>query len=148
MSKSRICELHLISDSPHPARKSDRSGFAHRLLSPGPYGANIIDPRSWGNSEEATNNLTLEFTRIVIAIGVFAVGVELPKKYMYRHWRSLFFLLVPVMTWVRRTFTRHSTPMIRTNPAGLVRLGCLHLCAHPQHQLPFSPSYWSLSHPY
>ncbi|KAI9448797.1 Sodium/hydrogen exchanger family-domain-containing protein [Lactarius psammicola] len=65
----------------------------------GPYGANIIDPRSWGDSEEATNNLTLEFTRIVIAIGVFAVGVELPKKYMYRHWRSLFFLLVPVMTW-------------------------------------------------
>ncbi|KAF8267323.1 Sodium/hydrogen exchanger family-domain-containing protein [Lactarius quietus] len=65
----------------------------------GPYAANIIDPRSWGDSEEATNNLTLEFTRIVIAIGVFAVGVELPKKYMYRHWRSLFFLLVPVMTW-------------------------------------------------
>jgi NhaP-type Na+/H+ or K+/H+ antiporter len=65
----------------------------------GPYGADIIDPRSWGDSEEATNNLTLEFTRIVIAIGVFAVGVELPKKYMYRHWRSLFFLLVPVMAW-------------------------------------------------
>lgn len=65
----------------------------------GPYGANIVDPRSWGNSEESTNDFTLEFTRIVIAIGVFAVGVELPKKYMYRHWRSLFFLLVPVMTW-------------------------------------------------
>jgi NhaP-type Na+/H+ or K+/H+ antiporter len=32
---------------------------------------------------------------------VFAIGVELPKKYMYRHWKSLFFLLVPVMTWVR-----------------------------------------------
>ncbi|KAH9057462.1 Sodium/hydrogen exchanger family-domain-containing protein [Lactarius vividus] len=64
----------------------------------GPYGANIIDPRSWGD-EDATNHLTLEFTRIVIAIGVFAVGVELPKKYMYRHWRSLFFLLVPVMAW-------------------------------------------------
>jgi len=94
--------------SHHPARKPELSEFAHRLLSPGPYGANIIDPRSWGDSEEATNNLTLEFTRIVIAIGVFAVGVELPKKYMYRHWRSLFFLLVPVMTWVRCALTQYS----------------------------------------
>jgi sodium/hydrogen antiporter len=31
---------------------------------------------------------------------VFAIGVELPKAYMARHWKSLFFLLVPVMTWV------------------------------------------------
>ncbi|KAI9509473.1 Sodium/hydrogen exchanger family-domain-containing protein [Russula earlei] len=66
----------------------------------GPYGANIFDPHSWGNSTaESANHITLEFTRIVIAIGVFAVGVELPKKYMYRHWKSLFFLLVPVMAW-------------------------------------------------
>jgi NhaP-type Na+/H+ or K+/H+ antiporter len=73
--------------------------FAHRSFPSGPYGANIFDPRSWGNSE-STNIITLEFTRIVIAIGVFAIGVELPKKYMYRHWKSLFFLIVPVMTWV------------------------------------------------
>jgi sodium/hydrogen antiporter len=67
----------------------------------GPHGANIFNPRSFGdNADEGINNITLEFTRIVIAIGVFAVGVELPKKYMYRHWKSLFFLLVPVMTWV------------------------------------------------
>ncbi|KAH9954957.1 Sodium/hydrogen exchanger family-domain-containing protein, partial [Russula dissimulans] len=66
----------------------------------GPYGADIFNPRSWGNNNaESVNHITLEFTRIVIAIGVFAVGVELPKKYMYRHWKSLFFLLVPVMTW-------------------------------------------------
>ena len=66
------------------------------------FGSNILDPRSWGYiTNESINNITLEFTRVVIAIGVFAVGVELPKKYMYRHWKSLFFLLVPVMTWVR-----------------------------------------------
>lgn len=52
----------------------------------GPHGTNIFDPRSWGNStNESIDNITLEFTRVVIAIGVFAVGVELPKKYMYRH---------------------------------------------------------------
>ena len=68
----------------------------------GPYGANIFDPRSWGNGDrETTNTITLEFTRVVLAIGVFAVGVELPKAYMARHWKSLLFLLGPIMTWVR-----------------------------------------------
>ncbi|KAL0065331.1 hypothetical protein AAF712_007671 [Marasmius tenuissimus] len=66
----------------------------------GPYGANIFDPRGWGNGDEPTSNMvTLEFTRVVLAIGVFAIGVELPKAYMARHWRSLLFLLGPVMTW-------------------------------------------------
>ncbi|KAF9030638.1 Sodium/hydrogen exchanger family-domain-containing protein [Panaeolus papilionaceus] len=66
----------------------------------GPYGANVFNPRSWGgDGDESTNVITLEFTRVVLAIGVFAIGVELPKAYMARHWKSLFFLLVPVMTW-------------------------------------------------
>ncbi|KAH7885524.1 Sodium/hydrogen exchanger family-domain-containing protein [Phlebopus sp. FC_14] len=66
----------------------------------GPYGAGIFDPRGWANhNEQVTNTITLEFTRVVLAIGVFAIGVELPKAYMARHWKSLFFLLVPVMTW-------------------------------------------------
>lgn len=66
----------------------------------GPYGANLIDPRVWaGNNGDADNTITLEFTRVVLAIGVFAIGVELPKAYMARHWKSLFFLLFPVMTW-------------------------------------------------
>ncbi|EDR03541.1 uncharacterized protein LACBIDRAFT_253237 [Laccaria bicolor S238N-H82] len=66
----------------------------------GPYALDIFNPRAWGNgSTEATNMITLEFTRVVLAIGVFAIGVELPKAYMLRHWKSLFFLLVPVMTW-------------------------------------------------
>jgi NhaP-type Na+/H+ or K+/H+ antiporter len=66
----------------------------------GPYGLKIFDPHSWEiNTSEG--GITLEFTRVVIAIGVFAIGVELPKKYIYRHWKSLFFLLVPVTTWVQ-----------------------------------------------
>ena len=73
--------------------------YTNRLA--GPYGANIFDPRSWGNGDNVTTNtITLEFTRVVLAIGVFAIGVELPKAYMKRHWRSLFFLLAPIMTWV------------------------------------------------
>ncbi|TDL22257.1 hypothetical protein BD410DRAFT_749069 [Rickenella mellea] len=66
----------------------------------GPYGANIFNPRHWGGgSEETVNQITLEFTRVILAVGVFAIGVELPKAYMKRHWKSLFFLLFPVMTW-------------------------------------------------
>ncbi|EDR01582.1 uncharacterized protein LACBIDRAFT_254505, partial [Laccaria bicolor S238N-H82] len=66
----------------------------------GPYALDIFNPRTWGNgSAEATNMITLEFTCVVLAIGVFAIGVELPKVYMLQHWKSLFFLLVPVMTW-------------------------------------------------
>ncbi|EGN93823.1 hypothetical protein SERLA73DRAFT_163247 [Serpula lacrymans var. lacrymans S7.3] len=66
----------------------------------GPYGAGIFDPRGWaGNNEEMSNQITLEVTRVVLAIGVFAIGVELPKAYMARHWKSLLFLLAPVMTW-------------------------------------------------
>ncbi|KAI9568563.1 Sodium/hydrogen exchanger family-domain-containing protein [Boletus coccyginus] len=69
-------------------------------LNSGPYGAGVFDPRSWaGGNEETSNTITLEFTRVVLAIGVFAIGVELPKAYVARHWKSLFFLLGPVMTW-------------------------------------------------
>ncbi|KAF9269679.1 hypothetical protein L218DRAFT_993689 [Marasmius fiardii PR-910] len=66
----------------------------------GPYGANIFNPRGWGGGkEDVTNEITLEITRIVLAIGVFGIGVELPKAYMRKHWKSLLFLLGPIMTW-------------------------------------------------
>ncbi|KAJ7022579.1 Sodium/hydrogen exchanger family-domain-containing protein [Mycena alexandri] len=66
----------------------------------GPYGANIFNPRGWGgDNDDTVNMITLELARVVLAIGVFAIGVELPKAYMRRHWKSLFFLLGPVMIW-------------------------------------------------
>ncbi|KAK7022027.1 hypothetical protein VNI00_017060 [Paramarasmius palmivorus] len=66
----------------------------------GPYGANIFNPRGWTHGDESESDvIALEFTRVVLAVGVFAIGVELPKAYMARHWKSLFFLLGPVMTW-------------------------------------------------
>jgi len=61
----------------------------------GPHAANLIDPNTWGN----TDQITLEFSRIVLVVQCFAVGVELPKAYMERHWKSVTFLLVPVMTF-------------------------------------------------
>lgn len=60
----------------------------------GPHCLGWFDPTSWGNSDY----ITLELSRITLVVQIFAVAVELPKKYMLRHWRSVFFLLVPVMT--------------------------------------------------
>ena len=61
----------------------------------GPHAANLIDPKSWGG----VDIVTIEFSRIVLVVQCFAVGVELPKFYMERHWKSVVFLLVPVMTY-------------------------------------------------
>lgn len=62
----------------------------------GPHAADLINPFSWGGS---TDQITLEFSRIVLVVQCFAVGVELPKFYMEKHWRSVTYLLVPVMAY-------------------------------------------------
>lgn len=61
----------------------------------GPHAANLFNPHEWGNLDK----ITLECSRIVLVVQCFAVGVELPKAYMERHWKSVALLLVPVMTW-------------------------------------------------
>ena len=60
----------------------------------GPHFAGVFNPRSWGsNSDE----ITLEVMRIVLAMGLFAIGVELPGSYMARHAKSLLAMVVPTM---------------------------------------------------
>ncbi|KAG9069148.1 hypothetical protein KI688_010043 [Linnemannia hyalina] len=43
------------------------------------------------------DSVTLEFTRIVIAVQVMAAGVSLPRSYMVKEKRSLFMMIVPLM---------------------------------------------------
>jgi len=64
----------------------------------GPYVANVFDPRSWGQ----TTRITLEVMRIVLATGLFAIGVELPQNYMAKHVKGLLVMVVPTMAfgWV------------------------------------------------
>lgn len=54
----------------------------------GPHVLGLFDPYSWGGEgDRITNEITLEVTRVVIALSVFAVGVELPKvslAYVYQ----------------------------------------------------------------
>ena len=64
----------------------------------GPSGVGIIDPKHWGFED----GLTQELSRVVVGVQCFAVGIELPKAYFVRHWRSVAMLLGPVMIfgWV------------------------------------------------
>ena len=46
----------------------------------GPHALGFFNPYSWGGANsDTTDQITLEVTRVIIAISVFAVGVELPK---------------------------------------------------------------------
>ena len=60
----------------------------------GPHCLNWFAPTTWGNSDL----ITLEICRIVLCIQIVAVSVELPRKYMKKHWLSVAIFLLPVMT--------------------------------------------------
>lgn len=64
----------------------------------GPRGVGALTPIKWGWED----NITQELSRVIVGVQVFAVGVELPKKYVKDHWRSLVVLLLPNMAfgWV------------------------------------------------
>ncbi|PLW11033.1 hypothetical protein PCANC_20502 [Puccinia coronata f. sp. avenae] len=62
----------------------------------GPYVTDLFDPRSWSNGA-SFNEVTLEVTRIIVALDVFSAGVELPPAYLLRHWRTMTVLLIPVV---------------------------------------------------
>lgn len=59
----------------------------------GPRGFNLLDPETWGWEDD----ITQEFTRIIVGVQVFAVGIELPRKWLSRHWKSVAMMLGPVM---------------------------------------------------
>ncbi|PLW42700.1 hypothetical protein PCANC_07925 [Puccinia coronata f. sp. avenae] len=62
----------------------------------GPHVAGVFDPRSWNKGQDFAE-VSLEVTRIIVALDVFSVGVELPPAYLLRHWRTMLCLLGPVM---------------------------------------------------
>ncbi len=62
----------------------------------GPHVLDIFNPRSWTH---LTDVLTREIMRIVLATGLFAIGVELPKRYLAIHAKSLLIMVVPTMAF-------------------------------------------------
>ncbi|TFY83679.1 hypothetical protein EWM64_g332 [Hericium alpestre] len=90
----------------------------------GPHCANIFDPRSWTTD---TNRLTLEVMRVVLAMGLFAIGVELPQSYMAKHAKSLMIMVVPTMAFgwlVSAGFVRALFPNL-SFISGLAIAACL-----------------------
>jgi sodium/hydrogen antiporter len=72
----------------------------------GPKGATVLDPSAkWGWED----NITHEFTRIIVGVQCFAVGIELPARYMKVHRNSVGLLLGPNMTagWLVCTLIIH-----------------------------------------
>ncbi|KAK9390013.1 Cation/H+ exchanger [Lipomyces mesembrius] len=62
-------------------------------------GAGLFRPSLYGTT---TQDITREFTRLVLGVQLVLAGVQLPGKYLWHEWRSLSMLLLPVMTtmWV------------------------------------------------
>jgi NhaP-type Na+/H+ or K+/H+ antiporter len=65
----------------------------------GPYVVDVFSPRSWG---PYTMRITLEVMRVVLGVGLFAIGVDLPQSYMAKHAKGLLVMVVPTMAigWV------------------------------------------------
>ena len=61
----------------------------------GPKGTQTLSPRN----QFLDDGFTQEVTRIIVGVQVFAVGIELPKAYLSRHWKSVGMMLGPVMTF-------------------------------------------------
>ena len=88
----------------------------------GPRVLGVIDPAGWG----VQDNITQEFTRVILGIQVFAVGLELPKFYFSRHWKSVAMLLGPVMAGGWLVCAAFIYGLFKTSfPTALVISACL-----------------------
>ena len=85
----------------------------------GPYGLRAL-------TFSLTDTAMQELTRCILAIQCFTIGVELPRRYLSRHWRSLALLLGPVMAvgWLVCAALVHAMFPVSV-PAALVVAACL-----------------------
>ncbi|KAH8175192.1 sodium/hydrogen exchanger family protein [Sarocladium implicatum] len=74
----------------------------------GPQGADFIRPRSYiecdndhlttVDCERRLDDVTLNFSRLVLGIQLVLAGVQLPSKYLWREWKPVLLLVGPGMT--------------------------------------------------
>lgn len=63
-----------------------------------PHAANFIRPLEYALGMDANlDQITLNFTRLVLGVQLVLAGVQLPKRYLQLEWRSLSLLLGPGM---------------------------------------------------
>lgn len=63
-----------------------------------PSAANFIRPLEYAGSQANLDATTLYFSRLVLGVQLVLAGVQLPSRYLQRHWRPLTWLLLPIMT--------------------------------------------------
>lgn len=82
--------------------------------------SNPIGGWGWGD------DVVQEAARVIVGIQVFAVGVELPRFYASRHWRSVVMLLGPVMAFGWIVCVAFIALIFRTDiPTAMVVAACL-----------------------
>ncbi|KAG0651339.1 Na(+) H(+) antiporter [Hyphodiscus hymeniophilus] len=88
----------------------------------GPYVLDWLTPRHWGMDDE----IVQELTRVIVGVQCFAVGIELPKFYFNRHWKSVLWFLGPVMTFSWAITSLFAYLIFQTSiPAALIIGACL-----------------------
>ena len=88
----------------------------------GPRILNIIDPISLGFGDD----VVLEMTRVILGVQCFAIGVELPKFYLNKHWKSVAIMLGPVMAFSWLIAALLARLLFRVSiPTALVIAACL-----------------------
>ncbi|KAF0272682.1 hypothetical protein FOG51_02406 [Hanseniaspora uvarum] len=89
----------------------------------GPHCLNWFDPNTWGNRD----SIILELSRILLCIQIFATAVELPKKYLLKHYRSVVMLLIPIMTigWLSMGFLTYAILPGISISEGLLLAACI-----------------------
>lgn len=76
----------------------------------------------WGWGDD----IVQEAARVIVGLQVFCVGVELPRFYASRHWRSVAMLLGPVMTFGWVVCAAFVAIIFRTDvPTAMVVAACL-----------------------
>lgn len=89
----------------------------------GPHCLNWFDPNKWGNRD----SIILELSRILLCIQIFATAVELPKKYLLKHYKSVVMLLIPIMTigWLSMGFLTYAILPGISIAEGLLLAACI-----------------------
>lgn len=88
----------------------------------GPLGVGVLDLQKL----EWEDNVIQEVTRIIVGVQVFVVGVELPKAYFSRHWKSVAMMLGPVMIFSWLISAAFIFLLLKTNLAtSLIISACL-----------------------
>lgn len=59
----------------------------------GPRALNVFTPYEWGFSDRVVH----EFTRVILGVQCFSIGLELPMGYFRKTWKTLAMFLGPVM---------------------------------------------------